>query len=100
MIDQLMTDKIQDATAHANTFAKQEREALANLETALRESDEYMAAELQRILTDQIMRRAEIVTLIDKIKGGLGQINFSLVLPPPLPENDLPRIARKAKDPA
>jgi len=73
MQTQLMLDHIQDATATANTVAKQEREALTNLETALREADETIQRELNRILTDQMMRRAEIMTALDKIKSGLGR---------------------------
>ena len=101
MQTQLMLDHIQDATATANTIAKQEREALANLETALREADENIQRELNRIITDQMMRRAEIMTALDKIKSGLGRADINGATPPALPidsEIDLPKIARKAKD--
>ena len=101
MQTQLMLDHIQDATATANTIAKQEKEALANLEAALRESDETIQRELNRILTDQMMRRAEIMTALDKIKSGLGQAQINGATPPALPidsEIDLPKIARKGKD--
>ena len=101
MQTQLMLDHIQDATATANTVARQEREALTNLETALREADETIQRELNRILTDQMMRRAEIMTALDKIKSGLGQAQINGATPPALPldsDIDLPKIARKAKD--
>ena len=101
MQTQLMLDYIQDATATANTVARQEREALANLETALREADETIQKELNRILADQMMRRAEIMTALDKIKSGLGQAQINGATPPALPidsEIDLPKIARKGKD--
>ena len=101
MQTQLMLDHIQDATATANTIARQEREALTNLETALREADETIQRELNRILTDQMMRRAEIMTALDKIKSGLGQAQINGATPPALPvdsEIDLPKIARKGKD--
>ena len=101
MQTQLMLDHIQDATATANTVAKQEREALTNLETALREADENIQKELNRILTDQMMRRAEIMTALDKIKSGLGQAQINGATPPALPldsDIDLPKIARKGKD--
>ena len=101
MQTQLMLDHIQDATATANTLARQEREALTNLETALREADENIQRELNRILTDQMMRRAEIMTALDKIRSGLGQAQINGATPPALPidsEIDLPKIARKAKD--
>ena len=101
MQTQLMLDHIQDATATANTVARQEREALTNLETALREADETIQRELNRILTDQMMRRAEIMTALDKIKSGLGQAQINGATPPALPvdsEIDLPKIARKGKD--
>ena len=101
MQTQLMLDHIQDATATANTIAKQEREALTNLETALREADETIQRELNRILTDQMMRRAEIMTALDKIKSGLGRAEINGATPPALPvdsEIDLPKIARKGKD--
>ena len=101
MQTQLMLDHIQDATATANTIAKQEREALTNLEAALREADENIQRELNRILTDQMMRRAEIMTALDKIKSGLGQAQINGATPPTLPidsEIDLPKIARKGKD--
>ena len=101
MQTQLMLDHIQDATATANTIAKQEREALTNLEAALREADENIQRELNRILTDQMMRRAEIMTALDKIRSGLGQAQINGATPPALPidsEIDLPKIARKAKD--
>jgi len=101
MQTQLMLDHIQDATATANTVAKQEREALTNLETALREADETIQRELNRILTDQMMRRAEIMTALDKIKSGLGRAEINGATPPALPvdsEIDLPKIARKGKD--
>jgi len=101
MQTQLMLDHIQDATATANTIAKQEKEALANLEASLREADETIQRELNRILTDQMMRRAEIMTALDKIKSGLGQAQINGATPPALPvdsEIDLPKIARKGKD--
>ena len=101
MQTQLMLDHIQDATATANTVAKQEKEALANLEAALREADETIQRELNRILTDQMMRRAEIMTALDKIKSGLGRADINGATPPALPidsEIDLPKIARKGKD--
>ena len=101
MQTQLMLDHIQDATATANTIAKQEKEALANLEAALREADENIQRELNRILTDQMMRRAEIMTALDKIKSGLGRAEINGATPPALPidsEIDLPKIARKGKD--
>ena len=101
MHTQLMLDQIQDATATANTIAKQEKEALANLEAALREADENIQRELNRILTDQMMRRAEIMTALDKIKSGLGRADINGATPPALPldsEIDLPKIARKGKD--
>ena len=101
MQTQLMLDHIQDATATANTVARQEREALTNLETALREADETIQRELNRILTDQMMRRAEIMTALDKIKSGLGRADINGATPPVLPidsEIDLPKIARKGKD--
>jgi len=101
MQTQLMLDHIQDATATANTVAKQEKEALANLEAALRESDETIQRELNRILTDQMMRRAEIMTALDKIRSGLGRADINGATPPALPldsEIDLPKIARKGKD--
>jgi len=101
MQTQLMLDHIQDATATANTVARQEREALTNLEAALREADETIQRELNRILTDQMMRRAEIMTALDKIKSGLGQAQINGATPPALPidsEIDLPKIARKGKD--
>lgn len=101
MQTQLMLDHIQDATAIANTIARQEREALTNLETALREADETIQRELNRILTDQMMRRAEIMTALDKIRSGLGQAQINGATPPALPidsEIDLPKIARKGKD--
>ena len=101
MQTQLMLDHIQDATATANTVARQEREALTNLETALREADETIQRELNRILTDQMMRRAEIMTALDKIKSGLGRADINGATPPALPidsEIDLPKIARKGKD--
>jgi len=101
MQTQLMLDHIQDATATANTIARQEREALTNLETALREADETIQRELNRILTDQMMRRAEIMTALDKIKSGLGQAKINGATPPALPldsDIDLPKIARKGKD--
>ena len=101
MQTQLMLDHIQDATATANTIAKKEREALTNLETALREADETIQKELTRILTDQMMRRAEIMTALDKIRSGLGQAQINGATPPALPidsEIDLPKIARKGKD--
>jgi len=101
MQTQLMLDHIQDATATANTIAKQEKEALANLEAALREADETIQRELNRILTDQMMRRAEIMTALDKIKSGLGRADINGATPPALPidsEIDLPKIARKGKD--
>jgi len=101
MQTQLMLDHIQDATATANTVAKQEKEALTNLETALREADENIQKELNRILTDQMMRRAEIMTALDKIKSGLGRADINGATPPALPidsEIDLPKIARKGKD--
>jgi len=101
MQTQLMLDHIQDATATANTVARQEREALTNLETALREADENIQRELNRILTDQMMRRAEIMTALEKIRSGLGQAQINGATPPALPidsEIDLPKIARKGKD--
>jgi len=101
MQTQLMLDHIQDATATANTVARQEREALTNLETALLEADETIQRELNRILTDQMMRRAEIMTALDKIRSGLGQAQINGATPPALPidsEIDLPKIARKGKD--
>ena len=101
MQTQLMLDHIQDATATANTVARQEREALTNLETALREADETIQRELNRILADQMMRRAEIMTALDKIRSGLGQAQINGATPPALPidsEIDLPKIARKGKD--
>jgi len=101
MQTQLMLDHIQDVTATTNTIAKQEREALTNLEVALREADENIQKELNRILTDQMMRRAEIMTALDKIKSGLGQAQINGATPPALPldsDIDLPKIARKAKD--
>ena len=101
MQTQLMLDHIQDATATANTVARQEREALTNLETALREADETIQRELNRILADQMMRRAEIMTALDKIKSGLGRADINGATPPALPidsEIDLPKIARKGKD--
>ena len=101
MQTQLMLDHIQDATATANTVAKQEKEALTNLETALREADETIQRELNRILTDQMMRRAEIMTALDKIKSGLGRADINGATPPALPidsDIDLPKIARKGKD--
>jgi hypothetical protein len=96
-----MLDHIQDATATANTVARQEREALTNLEAALREADETIQRELNRILADQMMRRAEIMTALDKIRSGLGQAQINGATPPALPidsEIDLPKIARKGKD--
>ena len=101
MQTQLMLDHIQDATATANTVARQEREALTNLETALREADENIQRELNRILTDQMMRRAEIMTALEKIRSGLGQAQINGATPPALPidsEIDLPKIAHKGKD--
>lgn len=101
MQTQLMLDHIQDATATANTVARQEREALTNLEAALREADETIQRELNRILADQMMRRAEIMTALDKIRSGLGQAQINGATPPALPidsEIDLPKIARKGKD--
>ena len=101
MQTQLMLDHIQDATATANTIARQEREALTNLETALREADETIQRELNRILADQMMRRAEIMTALDKIRSGLGRADINGATPPALPidsEIDLPKIARKGKD--
>ena len=101
MQTQLMLDHIQDATATANTIAKQEKEALANLGAALREADETIQRELNRILTDQMMRRAEIMTALDKIRSGLGRAEINGATPPALPidsEIDLPKIARKGKD--
>ena len=100
MQTQLMLDHIQDATATANTVARQEREALTNLETALREADETIQRELNRILTDQMMRRAEIMTALDKIKSGLGRADINGATPPPPPPpfgNDLPKIPRKGE---
>ena len=100
MQTQLMLDHIQDATATANTVARQEREALTNLETALREADETIQRELNRILTDQMMRRAEIMTALDKIKSGLGRADINGATPPPPPNdfgNDLPKIPRKGE---
>ena len=101
MQTQLMLDHIQDVTATTNTIAKQEREALTNLEAALREADETIQKELTRILTDQMMRRAEIMTALDKIRSGLGRSEINGATPPALPvdaEIDLPKIARKGRD--
>ena len=97
MQTQLMLDQIQDATATANTVAKQEREALANLDASLREANSAMQKELERILAEQTMRRAEILTLVEKIKSGLGAIDLAGKAPPPVPE-DMPKLLRKAKE--
>ena len=67
----------------------------------LREADENIQRELNRILTDQMMRRAEIMTALEKIRSGLGQAQINGATPPALPidsEIDLPKIARKGKD--
>jgi len=67
----------------------------------LREADETIQKELNRILADQMMRRAEIMTALDKIKSGLGRADINGATPPALPidsEIDLPKIARKGKD--
>jgi flagellar basal body-associated protein FliL len=97
-----MLDHIRNVTAMANTVAKQEKEALANLEISLRLADQAIEKELNRILHDQMMRRAVIMTALDKIKSGLGgQAQINGAIPPALPINsdiDLPRIVRNAKD--
>lgn len=97
MQTQLMLDQIQDATATANTVAKQEREAVSNLDAALREADNAIQKELERILSEQMMRRAEILTLVEKIRSGLGAIDLAGKTPPPVPE-DMPKLLRKAKE--
>jgi len=93
----LLTDQIQDTHATANMIAKQEREALEKLAQSIQASDDAIRAELERILAEQTMRRAEILTLVEKIKSGLGAIDLAGRTPPPVPD-DMPKLLRKAKE--